>query len=117
MNKEVNSVERLVIRLAENRAAMRKTKAEIGDLFCDGENYINIDLSEFRGHWYSFGYSWQGWMTAIEHFEDAEGEEAKPIDKTLAKLLDKKAELRQELGHIRRSLCAAGRKLLRDAQH
>lgn len=110
---EVNPVERLVMRLAENRAAMNVVKSKIANLTTDGEGgYVNIDLSRFREGWYEFGYDWKGWVIAVEHVD---ADDSTSEEKQLAKLLDEKAQLRRELGNIRRSLCAAGRKLLRAA--
>ena len=110
-------LQRLVMRMAENRAQHREVQRQIREIYSDSsldDSFPTLD--QFRTEWMGDDYRgydncgpWQGWVTALENAES----EYTPVQMKLAELFDQKKALRAELGNIRRALCAAGRSLLK----
>ena len=122
----------LAIRYFENRAKLKKAGEDIKSLRKERQERLSklnkhdaddhpftkfhdIDLSASRKYWLDCNNFWDSWVTAVEHDDGIEDDDADDMMK-LAMLLDLKAEIRKEAGKIKRSFYNRGRllaKLLR----
>lgn len=101
---------------AQNRMDMAALNKKIAAL-TDWRLPAPADLTEIREEYLAEGDRWRGWLHAIEIVEDFHDAELNPItdsQRTLAALLDQKADLRMQAGKIKRQFYAAGRSLLKE---
>ena len=103
----------LLIEYAQNRKAWRESGAQVRRLMYGdkGDCKVRIDLSSYREAWLGVGYYWAGWVAALN-----DADEPSDAEMELAKVLDRRAELRVEAGHIKRRIYRAGAELIKKAE-
>jgi len=102
----VSKAEQEVINYARNRIALSAIKDKIKVLL----NNKSIDLDVFRLDWLGKDYGWQGWLVAVDDYE----EEATKDERDLAWLLDEKKKILREAGQIKRNIYMIGAGLVRN---
>lgn len=104
----------LFIEYTENRIELRKIKKEISfilkgtsEKWEDGvkDHPILQRLKEARQNWYDLGYGWNGWIACCQEFDITDGPEYE-----IAYLWDKKSEIIQIAGKIKKAIYNKGLK-------
>jgi len=113
--KNTSAVSTLLMKYAENVSALRIVRDAISDA---KNNFTEVQinyLEECRECWYdSKRREWNGWECAVQSIADASAVPPPDAEMKLAKLWDKRVKLHIEGGHLKTSLCAVGRSLLRE---